>query len=366
MSDVGTGITARFQLGLSSFHLDVRFVLPARGVTAFFGHSGSGKTTILRCIAGLTRAPTAFLRFGDSIWQDEEHGQFLPVHRRPIGVVFQEASLFPHLSVLGNLRYGMKRAGLTARDAGFDGIVGLFGIEDLLTRSPAKLSGGERQRVAIARALLRRPRLLLMDEPLAALDLKRKSEILPYLERMHEELDIPILYVSHSPDEVARLADTVILLSEGKIVAQGPVWETMGRLDLVPFFSEDAAVVIPMVVGAHESDGLTRLDFAGDQFWMGLRQEAVGQMVRVRIQASDVSISLTRHMDMSIQNILAARVIRIADAAEPGHALIELGVADNIRLIARLTKRSVAKLDLKPLAPVWAQVKAVAILDSVS
>ncbi|PIO97671.1 molybdenum ABC transporter ATP-binding protein [Pleomorphomonas carboxyditropha] len=364
MADSGTGITANFKLGLSSFDLDVRFELPARGVTAFFGHSGSGKTTILRCVAGLTRAPTAFLRFGDSVWQDEERGLFVPTHRRPIGVVFQEASLFPHLSVLGNLCYGMKRAGLKAADADFDATVGLLGIESLLLRSPAKLSGGERQRVAIARALLRRPRLLLMDEPLAALDLKRKSEILPYLERLHDELDIPILYVSHSPDEVARLADTVVLLQNGRIVAQGPVWETMGRLDLVPFFSEDAAVVIPMVVGEHESDGLTRLDFAGGHLLVGKRQEIVGQRVRVRIQASDVSISLTHHADMSIQNILMAKVLQIADAAEPGHALVELRIAEQTQFIARVTKRSVERLGLRPQALVWAQVKAVAIMGN--
>ena len=198
------GIDARFRLDWPGFSLDVDLALPGRGVTALFGHSGSGKTTLLRCIAGLERAAQGRLAVDGEVWQDA--GSWLPPHQRPIGYVFQEASLFAHLTVLGNLRYGMKRIS-GAQRVSLDHAIELLGIGHLLDRKPDRLSGGERQRVGIARALAVSPRLLLMDEPLAALDLKRKQEILPYLERLHDELSIPVLYVSHSPDEVARLAD---------------------------------------------------------------------------------------------------------------------------------------------------------------
>ena len=202
-----SGIQARFKLDWPGFTLDVDLDLPARGITALFGHSGSGKTTLLRCIAGLERAPQGQLEVLGETWQDSR--QWLPTHQRSLGYVFQEASLFPHLTVLGNLRYGLKRSS-DAQRVSLDQAIELLGINHLLERKPDRLSGGERQRVGMARALALSPRLLLMDEPLAALDLKRKQEILPYLERLHAELEIPVLYVSHSPDEVARLADHIV------------------------------------------------------------------------------------------------------------------------------------------------------------
>jgi molybdate transport system ATP-binding protein len=356
------GIQAKFCVDFSSFKFDIDIHLSADGVTALFGPSGSGKTTVLRCVAGLIRAPAGYLSVNGDIWQDEQRGIFLPTHRRPIGVVFQEASLFPHLSVLDNLQYGMKRAGLTPKEAGLDNVLALLGIEHLLDRGTTLLSGGERQRVAIARALLRRPRLLLMDEPLAALDLKRKSEILPYLERLHDELDIPILYVSHSPDEVARLADYLVLMEEGRVVAQGSLSETMGRIDLASSFADDVAVVLTVIVGAHDDDDITRLDFSGGTITVGRRPDVLGKKLRCRIHARDVSLSLSRHSDMSIANIFPATVSAIGDTSTLGHVLIEVILNGGQKLVARITKRSCAQLALRPGLTVWAQVKAVALL----
>jgi len=224
-----SGIQARFKLDWPGFTLDVDLDLPARGVTALFGHSGSGKTTLLRCIAGLERAPQGQLKVLGDIWQNGS--QWLPTHQRPLGYVFQEASLFPHLTVMNNLQYGLKRVSGVVR-VSLDQAIELLGIGHLLARKPDQLSGGERQRVGMARALALSPRLLLMDEPLAALDLKRKQEILPYLERLHAELDIPVLYVSHSPDEVARLADHIVVMEAGRAVAAGQLTDTLARIDL--------------------------------------------------------------------------------------------------------------------------------------
>ena len=363
MSDVAVrnGITARFGLDFSPFMLNVDLELPAKGVTGLFGPSGSGKTTVLRCVAGLERATTGLLAFGAQVWQDESRGIFVPTHRRPIGVVFQEASLFPHLSVMGNLKYGMTRAGLSPEQAGLDDILALLGIERLLDRGTKLLSGGERQRVAIARALLRRPRLLLMDEPLAALDLKRKSEILPYLERLHDELDIPILYVSHAPEEVARLADHLVLMDSGKVIAQGALSDTMGRLDLASSFADDVGVVLAVTIGAHEDDDLTRLDFASGAIFVGRRPEPVGRKLRCRIRARDVSLSLGKHADMSIVNILPATVTALGETPVPGHVLVEMALSGGEKLVARITKRSSMQLGIRPGRAVFAQVKAVAL-----
>ncbi len=246
-------IEARFQIAYSGFSLDVDLQLPGKGVTALFGHSGSGKTTCLRCVAGLERAPLGRLVVNGEVWQDSETAVFLPPHKRALGYVFQDANLFEHLSVERNLTYGMKRVPRDQHRVALKQATELLGIGHLLERMPVHLSGGERQRVGIARALLTSPRLLLMDEPLAALDLKRKAEILPYLERLHDELDIPILYVSHSPDEVARLADHLVLLDQGRSIASGPVVETLARTDLPLSHLEDAGVVIDGQVLEHNA-----------------------------------------------------------------------------------------------------------------
>lgn len=354
-------IEARFKVGYPGFGLDMDVSLPEKGVTALFGPSGSGKTTVLRCFAGLNRAPEGRLVVGGQVWQDSAAGIFLPVHRRPLGLVFQEASLFAHLSVRRNLQYGMKRAGNSAGE-GFEGIVELLGIGALLDRMPEHLSGGERQRVAVARALLARPRLLLMDEPLAALDLKRKLEILPYLERLHDELDIPVLYVSHAPDEVARLADHLVLLDEGKVVASGGLRSTLARTDLPQIFLDDAGVVLETTVIRQEEDGLTLLGFSGGQLYVSQRREAVGHRLRCRIHARDVSIALTASNDSSILNVLPAAVAAITSTDTPGHVLVQLQLQDGETLLARITARSCRTLGLAVGMAVMAQVKSVALL----
>ena len=351
-------IRARFRLDRGSFALDVDLTLPGQGVTALFGHSGSGKTTCLRAMAGLERAPGGYLAVGGEVWQDDARGVFLPTHRRPLGYVFQEANLFAHLSVRANLAFGQKRSPGKAR---LDEIAGLLGIDGLLDRQPDSLSGGERQRVAIARALLTSPRLLLMDEPLAALDLKRKLEILPYLERLHDELSIPIIYVSHAPDEVARLADHLVLLHEGRMVASGPLGETLARADLPPAFADDAGVVAAAVVAAHEADDLTRLDFAGGSILVARRPEAIGHRLRCRIHARDVSLALDRPQASSILNVFRATVSAIAATDTPGQVLVQVYVGAT-PLLARITERSRRVLELQVGCEVWAQVKAVALL----
>ncbi|MDO9597214.1 MAG: molybdenum ABC transporter ATP-binding protein [Azoarcus sp.] len=355
-------IAARFRVRWPGFVLDVDLDLPGRGVTALFGHSGSGKTTLLRCIAGLQRGDEACLRFGDETWDDQQAGVFVPTHKRPIGYVFQEASLFPHLSVASNLAFGQKRVVAAERRVSLEAAVALLGIGHLLERMPETLSGGERQRVGIARALLTSPRLLLMDEPLAALDLKRKNEILPYLERLHDELDIPVLYVSHSPDEVARLADHVVLLDQGRVVAQGGLVETLARLDLPTAFTEDAGVVIESVVGEHDEHyHLTRLDFPGGNVLVARRPEAVGHRLRFRVHARDVSLATARAEGSSITNLLPATVVEVAPADTLAHVLVRLD-AGGTPLVARIARRSCDQLGVVAGCRMWAQIKTVALL----
>ncbi len=352
-------IRAKFRLDRGDFSLDVDLDLPGRGVTALFGESGSGKTTLLRLIAGLERAP-GHLEVNGEVWQDDT--VFLPTHRRALGYVFQEASLFPHLTARRNLEYGMKRVPAAQRRVDLDRVLDLLGIGHLLERKPDRLSGGERQRIAIGRALLTSPRVLLMDEPLSALDLARKQEILPYLERLHDELEIPILYVSHAPDEVARLADHLVALEQGRVVATGPLLETLARLDLPIRLGEDVGVVLDAVVAERdEAWHLLRADFTGGGLWVRDSGLAVGRRVRVRILARDVSLALTHQEDTSIQNLLHGSVDQIADDHHPALALVRIQVGE-AAIVARLTKRSARTLGLKPGKSVWIQIKAVALI----
>jgi molybdate transport system ATP-binding protein len=353
-------IRVRFKLALASFTLDVALELPGRGVTAVFGHSGSGKTTLLRCIAGLQPAPGGELCVKGAVWQDAR--TFVPTHRRPLGYVFQEASLFSHLSVRRNLEYGMKRVPPALRRGGLEASIELLGIGPLLDRATQGLSGGERQRVAIARALAVSPELLLLDEPLASLDVARKQEILPYLERLHDDLQIPVLYVSHAPDEVARLADHVVLLEHGRVVAQGALQATLSRLDLAGAFAGDMGVVIEATIGAHDdADHLTRIDFQGGSVHVSRCAEAPGSRKRFRVQARDVSLATQRPERSSILNVFEARVAEIADATVPGQVLVKLDVGGT-PLIARISGRSRKELRIEPGSAVWAQVKSVAVL----
>lgn len=353
-------IHARFYLQWPGFTLDVNLQLPGRGVTGLFGHSGSGKTTLLRCIAGLERAPEGVLTVNGEIWQDSK--SWLPTHRRPLGYVFQEASLFPHLSVLGNLRYGQKRSH-NAPEFSLEQAIELLGIEPLLARKPDKLSGGERQRVAIARSLAVSPRILLMDEPLAALDFKRKQEILPYLERLHDQLEIPIIYVSHLADEVARLADFLVVMDDGKIMAAGPLSETLARVDLPFQLGEDRGVVIEATLGAIDKDWhLARVDFSGGSLWTRDRQIPIGHSVRLRVLARDVSLARSEPTHSSIQNVLQGRINAIVNDDHPGLALVRVIVGETI-FLARLTQRALADLELAVGQDVWLQIKSVALME---
>jgi len=358
------GIVARFSIEYPGFSLGVDLRLPGSGVTALFGPSGSGKTTCLRAIAGLERPRDGgYLSVNGEVWQDDAKSIFVPTHRRPLGYVFQEASLFPHLSVRGNLEYGSKRAARAAEGEGLERIADILDIAALLDRGPGKLSGGERQRVAIARALLTRPRLLLLDEPLASLDLRRRHEILPYLERLHEELEIPSIYVSHMPDEVARLADHLVLLDRGSVVASGPLQETLARLDLPATFTDDAGVFITARIAGHDqADELTRLDFAGGTIYVPRRRPPTSAgKVRCRIEARDVSLTLQKQAGTSILNIIPVVVVDMAPTEHAAQVLVRLDAAGT-PLLARITQRSWNTLGLEPGSRVWAQVKTVVLI----
>ena len=359
MSATG-GIRTRIDLSLGNFTLDVDLCLPGRGITALFGQSGSGKTTLLRCIAGLQSEPKALISVNGEVWQDGQ--TFVPVHHRSLGYVFQEASLFGHLSVRKNLEYGIRRVPHAQQRVAQQSVIELLGIGPLLNRSCGGLSGGERQRVAIARALAVSPRLLLMDEPLASLDVARKQEILPYLERLHDDLDIPVLYVSHSPDEVARLADHVVLLERGRVVAQGRLHETLARLDLAGAFADDVGVVIDAEVAQHDDvDHLSRLDFRGGTVWVSRCPGPIGRRVRFRIQASDVSLATRKAEESSFLNLLACKVVELTSVNARGQVLVKLEMAGT-PLIARITERSRKHLQIAPRQPLWAQIKSVALL----
>jgi molybdate transport system ATP-binding protein len=354
-------IHARFDLAYPGFALHAEMQVFAHGVIALFGPSGSGKTTLLRCIAGLEQAANGMLQVKDEVWQDG--ATFVPVHKRPLGYVFQEASLLPHLSVRENLEYGLKRISPGERRIELSQAVEWLGLERLIERSSvAGLSGGERQRVAIARALLTSPRLLLMDEPLSALDAASKRDILPYLERLHAELDIPVIYVSHALDEVARLADQVVLMEGGRVIASGALNEILGRLDLPTAHLDDAGAVIEAAVAEHDEEyHLTRLDFPGGSLWVSRVGYAVGSGVRARVLARDVSIATAVPQGSSISNILVARIEEIRDEGADRVSL-RMSVGSGQLLLSRITRRSSDQLGLRPGMEVFAQVKSVALI----
>ncbi len=356
-------IEARFSGRVGGFSLDAAFTAPDQGVTALFGPSGCGKTTVLRCIAGLERMDGGYFSLGDGeVWQDGR--VFLPPYRRAVGYVFQEASLFPHLSVTANLRYGMRRA--ADRGVAFDEVTELLGLSRLLGRSPARLSGGERQRVAIGRALLSQPRLLLMDEPLAALDRISKDEILPYLERLHDALSIPVIYVSHDFSEVERLADHLVLLAAGRVTAAGPLAEVLAD-PAQPFCRRaDAAVVIDGRVEAVDvAYGLSRVSVAGADLLVPDADPVSGARRRLRIAAGDVSLCREAPRETSILNVLPARVEEIipGDAGQCGVRL-RLGTdGAGAVLFARISEKSRDALALSVGEALYAQVKGVAMVD---
>jgi len=358
------GIEARLRVDYAGFSLDLGLQLPGRGVTALYGHSGSGKTTCLRSVAGLAPVAQGYLRVNGEVWLDTAAGINVPTHQRALGYVFQEASLFPHLTVLRNLQFGLKRVPAGQRRVDLDQAVDLLGIAHLLRRMPAGLSGGERQRVGMARALLTSPRLLLMDEPLASLDMARKQEILPYLERLHDELDIPVLYVSHSPQEVARLADHLVLLEEGRAMASGPIGQMLSCLDLPMAMDEDASVVVAGSVADFDpAYRLMSVRLPGSTACLRVVHGALpgGHPARLAIKARDVSVALEPPRGSSIVNVIPVRVLDMAPADNPDHILVRLD-ADGTALLARITRYSRDQLKLAPGTQAWAQIKAVSVL----
>lgn len=349
--------------GWKDFRLQVEATLPASGVTAIFGQSGSGKTTLLRCIAGLERAARGRVSVAGDCWQDDQRRLFLPTHRRPLGYVFQEASLFAHLSVRANLDYGQRRIPAGERRVSLQQAVELLGIGHLLDRAPQRLSGGERQRVGIARALATSPRLLLLDEPLAALDQRRKQEVLPYLARLSGELAIPMLYVSHSLAEVTRLADRMLYLEDGQLRAVGPLNQVLTRADLPLAHLDDAETALQGCVESHDAAfQLSYVRVPGGVLavpWVDLPS---GSAVRIGVQARDVSLATERPARSSILNVLECRLLERVDEAQGSHSLVRLDLGGAV-LLSRITRRSAVELQLAEGMALFAQVKSVALMS---
>ena len=335
------------------FSLDIAFDAPTPGVVALFGPSGAGKSSIVAGIAGLLRPDAGRVEVDGVVLSDA-----VPVERRRLGLVFQDARLFPHMNVATNLRYGLRRA--PAGEIGFDGVVGLLGLDRLLDRRPHSLSGGERQRVAIGRALLSQPRLLLLDEPLASLDAARKAEILPYLLRLKTTLKLPIIYVTHALDEVFALADTLVLLDAGRVVAAGPVAELSSRADLALAARDDAASVFDAVVAEHHPARRLSLLRAGTmELWVPLVAAPVGQAMRVRIPAREIILATEAPEAISLHNIIPGVVRTIHEDSARHAALVEIDAG--AVLLARVTPDAVTRLGLRPGGKVLALVKSMAV-----
>lgn len=345
---------------LGDFTLDVAFQADGRGVTALFGRSGSGKTSVINAIAGLSRPDEGRVQVGDTVFFDSARRIDVPTERRRVGYVFQDSRLFPHMSVRSNLEYGLRRVPAADRRIALEPVVELLGLGGLLERRPRGLSGGETQRVALGRALLAQPRLLLMDEPMASLDAARKADILPYIERLRDEMNIPIVLVSHAVDEVVRLATTMVLIAEGRVVASGPVGAVMGRLDLsAQSGMQDAGAVLDLTVSEHcESDGLSVLAFDGGRLTVPRVARPVGAAVRLHIHARDVIVALSPPSGVSVRNALSGVVMAVAESG-PSSADVQIAVGGSV-LIARITRAAVRELDLRPGRPVTALVKGVA------
>lgn len=348
---------------LGDFALAAQLTAPPSGITALFGRSGAGKTTIVNALAGLLRPDRGRIVVNGDVLFDAARGIDIPPERRGLGYVFQEGRLFPHYSVRGNLLYGSKRSAAPRNGPSFDAVVDLLGIKDLLARRPVDLSGGEKQRVAIGRALLASPRLLLMDEPLASLDAPRKEEILPFIERLRDELKLPVFYVSHEMDEIMRLADLLVLLGDGKVAAIGPVEELTSRLDLWPLTGRyEAGSVIRTVLRGHDATfGLSELAFPGGRLRVTRIDQKLGTPIRIRIRARDVVLATERPQHLSIRNAFAGKVVEVASGRGPVIDLkLDIGTADQpVMLLARITLRAFQELQLAPGKPIFALVKTV-------
>lgn len=343
---------------LAGFDLNLSFEAPP-GVTVLFGRSGSGKTTVINTVAGLLKPDLGHIHIDDRTLQDSKRGVWLPPHKRRLGYIFQEARLFPHLSVKQNLGFGQWFAPRNTTGEDFDKVVDMLGIAHLLSRRPGNLSGGERQRVAIGRALLAKPQLILADEPLAALDEARKAEILPYFERLRDETSVPILYVSHSAAEVARLATTVVVLNDGKLVRQGPAAEVLSDPAVTPLGARAAGAILRAKVKAHHEDGLTELDAGGVRLFLPHVSQAVGRDLRIRIAAQEVIVSRQKPEGLSALNILPGTVEQIRAGEGPG-AIVSIRTQAGL-VLARVTRRSAQTLDLAPGVDCHAIIKTVAV-----
>ncbi len=356
-------LDARFHIDYPGFRFDVACTVPLEGTVAVFGSSGSGKTTLLRCIAGLTRASSGFLKFDQAIWQDDARKIFLPVEQRHVGVVFQEGRLFSHLSVTQNLKYGMKRINPSQRRIEFDHVSELLELEPLFQRRVSHLSGGEQQRVAIGRALLTSPQLLLMDEPLASLDQQRKKEIVPFIQRLNQELRIPVLYVSHDLNEILQLANHMILLKEGRVVATGPIQEVFARLDLPGLVESNmVGAILETRIAEHETQfGLTRVEFFGQSLFLPQQALPIGAPLRVQILSRDVSLVVgIPPTTSSVLNALEATVVEISESPSDQYA-VEVKLDVGCPLLAMITRKSFHQLQLRPGQKVHASFKAVAL-----
>ena len=345
------------KLPRADFVLNVDLTLPATGITVLFGVSGSGKTSILRCVAGLERG-NGVVQIGSDIWQDSGRKLFRPTWKRPIGYVFQEASLFEHLNVQDNLEYGLRRSGKKHDRRPLDEAIELLGIGHFLQRRPQALSGGERQRVAIARALAAHPQLLLLDEPMASLDLARRHEILPWLERLRDQLAIPMLYVTHSADELSRLADHVVVMDKGQAIATGSVEDILTSTQYPALTGDEASAVLSGVVEEKEAQWhLAKVAVYGGVIWVRDDGFSIGQTIRLRIMARDVSLSTSRAAHTSIQNHLQATIEHIINDTHPAQKLVRLNCAGQA-LLARITSKAAHDLGLTTGSTVWAHVKA--------
>ena len=356
MTERDSTLDIALRLNRGTFRLDVDLHLPTCGTTVVFGPSGCGKSTLLRAVAGLEPAASGVLRVAGRTWQDATTR--LPAHRRAVGMVFQHSALLPHLRVLDNLRYGWKRAG--ARADLLDRWIDRLALKPLLARKTDSLSGGERQRVALARALACAPEILLLDEPLSALDAPRRAEILPFLEAVRREAGIPLLYVTHAVEEVARLADHLVLLDAGQVVATGAALDLLNRPDLPLALRDDAGVVLDAHVIERDPHGLLALQTAVGTLHAQGDAHPPGTALRLRILARDVSLALSRHEDSSLLNLLEARVVALVELPG-GQVQVRLEAAGN-PLLARISHRSLERLQLQPGMALWAQIKAVALL----
>ena len=358
-------LSIRYQLNRAAFELDVDLDLSMQGVTGLFGPSGAGKTTLLRCMAGLEKSDAGRLVVDGDAWENSGLGIYVASHKRQIAYVFQEARLFPHLNVSRNLAYGQRRSVSNDNGPDFDRVVDLLELQDLLDRMPTTLSGGEAQRVAIGRALLRSPKMILMDEPLAALDEARKEEVLSYIERLHTELNTPIIYVSHNIDEICRVCDQLVVLEEGRISAQGELQSVLLQTELPILAGKEAgSVLIGKICEYDTTFDLTLVELSASRLWVPGQFGKSLSEIRLRVRANDVSLCLERPVSTSILNIIEVEVMRVQDETT-GSVLVHFCSGTDV-FLSRITRRSYSELALESGMKIFAQLKSVAVKNPLS